>query len=607
MSHVSCPTAMSSAALPNDSPPGNFTLGQYLSLLNSSHEGDCSSTSVETHQGSQEGQADDGASWSVHADGTDVADGDSFTKEKATIKGATSPSLAPALAPASAAPSAGLSALSDDELHELCGFLALRDLCRLLGTCRRQRSRRGGLLRRISELSVFSDMHGFDGLTYPLMAAPTLCGGQDRNSRGMLTSEEVQLQVLARCQGGIRSGGGALGLGFSSEMNMERILAGAMALRASREQLWTGLSKLRDLNLGPLANKDFLSVIAGEPLEHRIEAQIQEGARRRNPTGETRGFLLSCLEKLSVAGSVSVDNASLLSLGNRPALRELDVTFCSRVTYGLVVDMREALPACLVRRLPAWICGVTATPFMDDDGNPEAHMYWPDGTFSYTRTKQSEGFVVTCRQLSSKGYVANKLQFVDFDPPPTWPGWTAFAYRPVIALFPTGRVRDHCQDGKMGECDNEGGDGDLSGWSTTKLVVQGRGGLRQPETIKVSRKYLVSMAERLQLGESTMERAEANQDGNLDGTCFSRVEDEDTTERGVLMFSHMMSKALPDSSRLPPLEIVKRNADFLDEMDRVMEQLVVDDDIPSIASDSDRDSAIADIEEMLHNALLHGQ
>jgi hypothetical protein len=93
------------------------------------------------------------------------------------------------------------------------------------------------------------------------------------------------------------------------------------------------------------------------------------------------------------------------------------------------------------------------TPF-GLDGGVEIHTYWPDGTFSFTRDRQSNGFVLdlfscdgtgTVHGITEQGggsddfgaidFVGDKLQYNDAEFQNGWPEIYQYAYRPGVSLF----------------------------------------------------------------------------------------------------------------------------------------------------------------------------
>ncbi|KAG8458478.1 hypothetical protein KFE25_004356 [Diacronema lutheri] len=165
------------------------------------------------------------------------------------------------------------------------------------------------------------------------------------------------------------------------------------------------------------------------------------------------------LAELDVSQSAALTDAGVLALLAQTAgrhagpwrrLRVLDLTFCSRTTYGLVIELRARFDArpLVVRRLPSWLQGMFITPW------GESHTYFADGSFTFDRTVQAAGYVRWLAQvrpppalagaagsrderaLDARPFLTDSLQYIDFVPPPAWPPWMKFVYRPGVALCP---------------------------------------------------------------------------------------------------------------------------------------------------------------------------
>ena len=299
------------------------------------------------------------------------------------------------------------------------------------------------------------------------------------------------------------------------------------SINQSRELQWSRLGNLRDLNVGKHCTDQFLDMISG------IGNNDEKG-----------DMLMPELEKLQISESYYVTEDALLNLigkdGSgrvRSALREVDVTFCSNITYSAVIQFRALLPNCLLRRLPDWLCGHTHTPF--GDGTDEVHTYWPDGTFSYNREQQSEGFVMRIDMLGSDpNHVSNKLQFIDFDERMrgALPSWFERGFLPSVSLL---------------RLENEEGIGDDS---QPVLVAQRKNGIKR---LKFFPK--VEQAQMVPLGSSR----HFDLNGNL-------LEDEviESQERTVVsvMVSHMRKKRLQKEEHFSPFELVAAIASYLEKM-----------------------------------------
>lgn len=154
------------------------------------------------------------------------------------------------------------------------------------------------------------------------------------------------------------------------------------------------------------------------------------------------GRALSSVEEIDISHSKVTDAGLDDGLVHAHNLRRLIGTYCPRLSYNATLRLRRALAADAssgtgpleVVRLPSWLTGRFFTPW------GEVHAYFPDGTFCFDRAEQSTGYVRGLRQVSVEGeneMVADSLQYIDFEPPPTWPDWTRYIYRPgVLARRP---------------------------------------------------------------------------------------------------------------------------------------------------------------------------
>jgi len=132
-------------------------------------------------------------------------------------------------------------------------------------------------------------------------------------------------------------------------------------------------------------------------------------------------------------------------------LRVLDLSFCARTTYELVLELRHTFsPPLIVQRLPHWLQGKFETPW------GEQHTYFADGSFSFDRHNQAAGYVRWLRRVQPSAtaggggeeaeslahfpFLTDSLQYVDFEPPPAWPLWVRYCYRPGVALCPHPRA-----------------------------------------------------------------------------------------------------------------------------------------------------------------------
>lgn len=143
---------------------------------------------------------------------------------------------------------------------------------------------------------------------------------------------------------------------------------------------------------------------------------------------------MPALERIDMVGSSEVSD--LLVLSQLCKLRYIDVTFCNGISYDDTLKLRELLPQgetrVTVRRQPNWCDGRFETPF-ENDGH---HTYWPDGTFQYERDNCSVGFVLSLQQIKENPFhIKVEIQPVNFEPPPAWPVWTKFLFRPAVSML----------------------------------------------------------------------------------------------------------------------------------------------------------------------------
>ena len=307
------------------------------------------------------------------------------------------------------------------------------------------------------------------------------------------------------------------------------------ALRQSRSLQLSRLVGLRSLNIGPLGNNEFLTLLSS-------------GSR-----GDNTGLLLPNLEVLSIVDSSRVTDAGILALGQRAEgvngkrrdnLRVLDITFCPNISYGAILELRKLLPSpLLVRRQPEWLDGHFETPF--SGRHPvEVHTYYPDGSFSFGRNEQSAGYVTSLFRLSndsgnqSELHLADKLQYIDFRAN-GWPNWTRFAYRPGVSLrkVPDEIIKDQTT-GKESIVHSV-------------LVAQNRRGFRPP--ISFPR---LEHIDKVPLGESRFFSKE--------GEMLPRGIEDDNIQQ--IMVSRMKVVPLSEKEMIPPRELTDRIDAFVSEM-----------------------------------------
>ena len=453
---------------------GNFTLDDYLRMVNAAL------TSERPARGC--GSGDDA---SIE---TNRSAESSRTQTSAEAKEEEAPDI-------DIEPVPTLEGLGTDQLLDVLTLLSIADRARVHMTCRHLRSQ-----QEVGDASIRSlclDKHGVGMI---LIACPVEEATKAAFNKRPALSTARQRHALN-------------------------------SIHQSRELQWSRLGNLRELNVGKHCTDQFLAMIS------RIGSYDERGDM-------LMPMLMPGLEILRISESYHVTEDALLMLlakdGSgrvRSALREVDVTFCSNITYSAVIQFRTLLPNCLLRRLPDWLCGHTHTPF--GDGTDEVHTYWPDGTFSYNREQQSEGFVMRIDMLGSDpNHVSNKLQFIDFDERMrgALPSWFERGFLPSVSLL---------------RLENEEG---ISDDAQHVLVAQRKEGIKR---LKFFPK--VEQAQMVPLGSSR----HFDLNGNL-------LEDEviESQERTVVsvMVSHMRKKRLQKEEHFSPFELVAAIASYLEKM-----------------------------------------
>jgi hypothetical protein len=237
--------------------------------------------------------------------------------------------------------------------------------------------------------------------------------------------------------------------------------------------------------------------------------------------------LTAPLTRLKMVGSTELTNNGLADFShelntNRPTtLQYMDLTYCSGTTYSGTFPLRDAFAGLVIRRQPDWMDGHFVTPF-DNDG---LHTYWCDGSFQFQREQQSCGHVSELFQQSEDfgGHVGDKLQYTNFVPPPGWPDWSRYCYRPGVSLFKLDQVGEE-RSIMVGQC--------LYGIRPPKEYPK-------PEHVDLvplhSSRYFDRHGNLLEKGHNPDERH--------------------------VMVSRM--KVLPLESPMPPREVVEQNREFL--------------------------------------------
>jgi len=252
--------------------------------------------------------------------------------------------------------------------------------------------------------------------------------------------------------------------------------------------------------------------------------------------------LLPNLSSMSCVSSPLLTDAGLsslaLTLGPGSALREIDLTFCYRTTYAASTKLRQELPLLnLVRRQPRCFDGQFVTPF--GRASIEAHTYFADASFDFSRQSQSRGYV-RFLQEHPNGFFTDSLQYSNFGEQHGFPAFCKYLYRPGVALK---QVADLDVPGPCGSVRNV-------------LVAQALVGFRAPP------EWPPVPDDDVPLGESVFVLA--------DGTQLRHgVGMEDARDRGAVgMVSRM--EVLPLESLMPPLNgrLVQEIEAFEQEMHR---------------------------------------
>ena len=272
------------------------------------------------------------------------------------------------------------------------------------------------------------------------------------------------------------------------------------------------------------------------------------------------GDILPNIKSIQCRRSLLVTDLGLQSIANSKScqrnLEVLDITYCSNVTYGGTLPLREKLTNLkLLRRQPEWLDGKFYTPFAggrsrrnteEDEEPPEVHTYYPDGSFSFSRNSQSTGFICEFIVTQHDGnddlennephFVGNKLQYNNFQAPLGWPEWTKYCYRPGVSLL---NLKPNQQPKKEGSSAN-------SNDERYVLVCQALRGLSPPS----DRTLMERVQDQVNVGESKY----FDKHGNLLGHDEPLDNDEWVGREGVVMISKM--KVLPLTTFLPPPQLL---------------------------------------------------
>lgn len=228
------------------------------------------------------------------------------------------------------------------------------------------------------------------------------------------------------------------------------------------------------------------------------------------------------------ASCITDEGLRWLAMHNGSGLETIDITFCKQTSYAGTFVLRNRFRSTLrlLRRQPAWLDGKFHTPFNEDSDEAEVHTYYADGSFSFTRDNQSRGFVLRLVEWDESGdYLADKLQYSNFEPLVGWPTWTTYSYRPGVCLF---RLPDNAVE-ESGEV------------IRTVLVGQNLRGLRPPRI-----RHLMEQQASMEIGTSSY--FVKDEEGTL-------VRSETRPASGGIMISRM--RVYPLDSVMPPDDLVE--------------------------------------------------
>lgn len=234
----------------------------------------------------------------------------------------------------------------------------------------------------------------------------------------------------------------------------------------------------------------------------------------------------------SVASTNEKDNAATGGRGD--GIESIDISFCRKTTYAGTFPLRDAFAHSLrlLRRQPEWLDGNFFTPFQEaEDDQADIHTYYADGTFSFNRPNQSNGFVMELQVWNDDAtFLGDKLQYTNFVPPQHWPSWILHSYRPGVSLLKL-PIDD----------DNE------TAVERTVLVGQQLGSMRPPRVFDLMQQYAASIP----VGTS---RYFTRQGDPVDEPP-QRDAGTTTTTRHGMMISKM--RVEPLSTLMPPDDLVR--------------------------------------------------
>lgn len=295
-------------------------------------------------------------------------------------------------------------------------------------------------------------------------------------------------------------------------------------------------ANLKRLDLSREATDRMLRNIAAEGLPE-LEVLVCVRSRRLTDRG-----VLALAGRRRDGGRWDIEEALKFLDRSRPVengeppcakLREINLTFCERTTFEMTLALRQLLPRLrCIRRLPVFMTGHVQTPFPGEDGKPEVHTYWPDGSFRFTRSTESLGFIRELRE-DEPGVVRNSIQYANFASGPLgfhWPEWVDLCFRVGVSVSRA--------DGLV----------EYEGWPDGVFVLQAYGGLRAPA--------------RFPPGEAARSVPPG---GRVVMTRGGQITEGDPNNQhsGCLMLSHMRVRPLAPDDNMPPRAEVNRMVRFV--------------------------------------------
>lgn len=82
-------------------------------------------------------------------------------------------------------------------------------------------------------------------------------------------------------------------------------------------------------------------------------------------------------------------------------VRDIGVVFCPAVGLKSMLDARRA--KCTLRRIPSWFVGSWRCESHPGIPTGETHVYYPDGSFEFSRGEQSSGYCIAVNRVFGRG------------------------------------------------------------------------------------------------------------------------------------------------------------------------------------------------------------